>query len=445
MYRRLTIQICPALLLATAALSVAVCTPTAPAAPEPAGRPPGTGSNAGPGVAPTTPPAPTPSPAPGYPPAPSAPDFTPPAPGTPPAPAPTPGTPSAPGTPPAPTSGAPPAPISGAPPAPMPPPGPPVPAPIPPNAREGLPDKALVVYWGQNGSGGRTPGDRTRYEKELDEVCEQNPHYDALILGFVIMFEDTINASRGPRLNFSFHCETAYDDKNPTLLRCPQIEKGIVACQQKRKKVLLSLGGAAGSYFFTSDAQAEKFAQTTWDMFMGGKSDVRPFGTAIIDGIDLDLEGGPPTGYPAYVRKLRALTRTDPSRRYLITGAPQCPFPDAFMGPRPGLVLGEAADQFDYLWPQFYNNHCFFGGGTFNEMLGSWTKVAGPKIFIGLPAAPDAGGGYVNPGQLPGVIGLVGRGGNGPQGIMLWDASYDRLNVVGNQTYGARVGSLLGK
>jgi chitinase len=360
----------------------------------------------------------------------------------------TPSTPPAPIDPPA---GLPPAPVPPGmmPPGMMPPgampPGPPVPAPIPPNAKEGLPDKALVVYWGQNGTGGRSPGDRSTYEKELDETCEQNPHYDALVLGFVIIFGDSLNASGGPRLNFSFHCETPYDDKNPTLLRCPQIEKGIVACQQKRKKVLLSLGGASGAYFFRDDTHAEMFAQLTWDMFMGGTSDVRPFGTAIIDGIDLDIEGGLTNGYTAYVRKLRALTRTDASRRYLITGAPQCPFPDAYMGPRPGLVLGEAANQFDYLWPQFYNNHCFFGGATFEDMLAAWTKVAGPKILVGLPAAPDAGGGYVSPGDLPRLTGLIGRGAGSPQGIMLWDASYDRLNVAGGQSYGARVANLLGK
>jgi chitinase len=324
-------------------------------------------------------------------------------------------------------------------------PGPPVPAPIPPNAKEGLPDKALVVYWGQNGTGGRANGDRTKYEKELDETCDQNPQYDAIVLAFLIIFEDARNATGAPALNFSFHCETPFDRQNASLLRCPQIGRGIVACQQKRKKVLLSLGGASGAYSFTSDAQAEKFAQTVWDMFMGGNSPTRPFGSAIIDGVDLDIEGGLTGGYTAFVKKLRQLTKADPNRRFLITGAPQCVFPDAYMGPGPGKVLGDAASAFDYLWVQFYNNHCFFGGATFQDSLASWTKLVGPKIFIGLPAAPDAGGGYVNPSDLGRLTGLVGRGGNSPQGIMLWDASYDRLNRAGEQTYGAQVAKLLGK
>jgi hypothetical protein len=51
----------------------------------------------------------------------------------------------------------------------------------------------------------------------------------------------------------------------------------------------------------------------------------------------------------------------------------------------------------------------------------------------------------VSPGDLPRLTGLIGRGAGSPQGIMLWDASYDRLNVAGGQSYGARVAALLGK
>ena len=357
--------------------------------------------------------------------------------------------PPAPGLPPPPSPPAPPVTVPPGmtpPPSPPPPaPGPPAPAPIPPNAREGLPEKAIVVYWGQNGAGGANPGDMSLYEKELDETCESNPHYDALVLAFAIDFGNPLNASGGPRLNFAFHCKTRYDDQNPFLKRCPEIERAIIGCQQKRKKVLLSLGGATGSYSFTDDAHAERFAETTWNMFLGGQSSVRPFGVAILDGVDLDIEGGLPGGYTAFVRKLRALMKTDPTRRYLVTGAPQCVFPDAYLGPGPGKVLGEAANLFDYLWVQFYNNHCALDGGTFNQMLASWTKVAGPRILIGLPASSGAGGGYVDPADLGRVVGLVRPGAPNPQGIMLWDASYDRLNVINGQTYGARIATLLGK
>lgn len=74
-------------------------------------------------------------------------------------------------------------------------------------------------------------------------------------------------------------------------------EIDIKTCQSKGVKIILSLGGAAGSYGFTSDAQGQTFAQTIWDMFGGGSSTYRPFGDSVIDGVDLDIEGGPSTGY----------------------------------------------------------------------------------------------------------------------------------------------------
>ena len=168
----------PALRLLAAGSLIAIgCTVTAPESGPPSGQtPPPSGM---------TPPTGSPPPAPPMPPPPRrGSSMHPPAPPAPPT-----------GMPPAP-----PAPPVGMPPGMMPPAAPPAatgPAPLPPNAKEGLPDKALVVYWGQNGTGGRNPGDRTHYEKELDETCEQNPHYDALVLGFVIIFGDTLNASGG--------------------------------------------------------------------------------------------------------------------------------------------------------------------------------------------------------------------------------------------------------
>ena len=158
---------------------------------------------------------------------------------------------------------------------------------------------------------------------------------------------------------------------------------------------MLSLGGAAGSYGFTSDAQAQTFAQTMWDMFGRGTGTTypRPFGSAVLDGIDLDIEGtqsiatpfwettsvatscstcqcvvatdsrtplsaflffsgGSTVGYAAFAKALRALA--GPS--FLISGAPQCPYPDALMGPSAGLPLGDAATAFSFVSVQFYNN-----------------------------------------------------------------------------------------
>lgn len=59
----------------------------------------------------------------------------------------------------------------------------------------------------------------------------------------------------------------------------------------------MSLGGAAGVYGFANDADGMAFADTLWNLFGAGTSSTRPFGDAILDGFDLDIEGGGPTGY----------------------------------------------------------------------------------------------------------------------------------------------------
>ena len=61
---------------------------------------------------------------------------------------------------------------------------------------------------------------------------------------------------------------------------------------------------------------------------------------AVMDGVDLDIEKGSHQYYTDFVREMRRLMNTDPSKQYFITAAPQCPFPDNWMGPEiQGTVL----------------------------------------------------------------------------------------------------------
>ena len=50
-----------------------------------------------------------------------------------------------------------------------------------------------------------------------------------------------------------------------------------------------------------------------------------------MDGIDLDIEGGRGEHYPYLIRELRMLMDQKGDKRYLITAAPQCPYPDHFL------------------------------------------------------------------------------------------------------------------
>ena len=119
----------------------------------------------------------------------------------------------------------------------------------------------------------------------------------------------------------------------PTLLHCSNIALEIIECQKQQKKILLSLGGGIGTYELKSKDEAELLAERIWNLFLGGHSTVRPFDQAILDGIDLDIEQGGPEYYTEFVKKLRGLMKMDENKKsYLLTAAPQCPFPDQRLG-----------------------------------------------------------------------------------------------------------------
>uniref|UniRef100_A0A7M6DLR9 chitinase n=2 Tax=Clytia hemisphaerica TaxID=252671 RepID=A0A7M6DLR9_9CNID len=144
------------------------------------------------------------------------------------------------------------------------------------------------------------------------------------------VFFDARQKDSMPGMNFAFHCETPLSQEYPFLLRCPKIEAGIKECQARGKQVLLSLGGATGGYGFKNDAEAKLFAQRVWDLVLGGDKlkKLRPFGSAVLDGVDLDIEGGSHIGYTQFTRTLRRCMDADHSKTYIIAAAPQCPFPD---------------------------------------------------------------------------------------------------------------------
>lgn len=181
----------------------------------------------------------------------------------------------------------------------------------------------------------------------------------------------------------------------------------------------MSLGGAAGSYSLTGDAQAATFANTLWDLFGRGSSSTRPFGDVVIDGIDLDIEGGPSTGYASLVTATRAKFGSG----FLVGAAPQCPFPD--------LILGSVINAvgFDYINVQFYNNYCSVSGGSFNfNTWADWAATSSPnknvKVMLTLPGGPTgAGSGYVPLSTINTVVPQLASQYSSYGGVAIWDAS----------------------
>jgi chitinase len=312
-----------------------------------------------------------------------------------------------------------------------------------------LPGKNLLaVYWGQNGWGAGH-NDQSTWEKPLADTCAAHPEYDIVILSFATQLAHTRNQPSGqsfvPELNFANHCETPYDAQNMYLLKCDDIAAGVRACQAAGKKVLISIGGSTGSAGFQSDDEAKMAATASWNIFLGGDGPIRPFADATLDGVDLDIEGGGVVGYAAYAKALRALMDAS-GRKYYITGAPQCPYPDAFLGPAAGRALGDAPGAFDFVFVQFYNNYCGYGTpASFRDTFAMWKSLAGsgPKVLVGLPATTGAAGsGFVPRATLPMLVNDV-KGDPAFAGIMLWDVSNDQNSAEGGTTYGAYAKSLL--
>ncbi|KAF8531500.1 glycoside hydrolase superfamily [Gautieria morchelliformis] len=287
----------------------------------------------------------------------------------------------------------------------------------------------VAVYWGQNSYGATHSTDVVNFQKRLSFYCADNA-----IDTFPVAFVDTFFGTGGlPVMNLANICNNVDNATFPgsQLPNCAALASDITTCQAKGKIVTISLGGAGGGVGFSSDAQASGFADQIWNLFLGGSSSTRPFGSAVLDGVDLDIEGGSSSGYAAFVNQLRTHFN-GASKKYYMTAAPQCPFPDSSLG----AVLNAAS--FDAVYVQFYNNQC----GLQNFPIASdwdfglWDNWArnisinkNVKIYVGAPASPTAaGGGYQTPASLANITTQMRHSFPSFGGVMLWDASQAFVN-----------------
>ncbi|KDQ20642.1 carbohydrate-binding module family 5 protein [Botryobasidium botryosum FD-172 SS1] len=285
-----------------------------------------------------------------------------------------------------------------------------------------------AVYWGQN-SYGATHTDKNNFQKTLSYYCQDNS-IDVIPISFLNTFFGTGGV---PGINLANICNA---DDNSTfpgtgLANCQALATDIAFCQSKGKILTISLGGATGGSFFSSDAQARTFADQVWNLFLGGSSSTRPFGSAVLDGVDLDIESGTGAGYVAFVQQLRTHF-TGASKKYYVTAAPQCPYPDAALG----AALNGA--NFDAVYVQFYNNACGLNtyptASTWN--FGTWDIWArtvsinkNVKIYIGAPASSTAAGsGYQPIANLQNIAKTMRTNFPSFGGVMLWDASQAYVN-----------------
>ncbi|KAL6851555.1 hypothetical protein ACP4OV_020488 [Aristida adscensionis] len=252
----------------------------------------------------------------------------------------------------------------------------------------------ITVYWGQ-----------TANEGSLRKACESKL-YSTVIISFLTRF----GGGGGYKLDLAGHSWAA-------------VGPDIKYCQSKDVLVLLSIGGGIGKYSLASKADAKAVADHLWDFYLGGRSKSRPFGNAVLDGIDFDIELGSTKHYDDLARYLKQRSRK--GRKVWLTAAPQCPFPDRMLGEalRTGL--------FDRVHVQFYNNPvCSYREKNVAAFTKAWKRWASSlprsSVYLGLPAsAKAAGSGYVSPAALKSrVLPIVQRSRN-YGGIMLWSRYWD--------------------
>lgn len=234
----------------------------------------------------------------------------------------------------------------------------------------------IAVYWGQNGN-----------EGSLNETCSTGL-YAYVNLAFLNVF----GGDRAPVLNLAGHCDPASGG-------CAALATDIAYCQSKGVKVLLSIGGGTGNYGLSSASDARNVSIYLWDNFLGGGSggsSSRPLGGAQLDGIDFDIDTGRDDYYDDLAKNLfmqynstvfqesggsadqvgvtagggfSKSNATGEKKKYMLTAAPQCPYPDASLGR--ALKTG----LFDHVWVQFYNNPaCQYTAGDPSALQSAWQQ-----------------------------------------------------------------------
>jgi chitinase len=292
---------------------------------------------------------------------------------------------------------------------------------------------------------------------------------------FILAFVPTFFGPGGwPTLNMGPHCwaaSTAQSQAGATgLIDCVSdgFANQVRQCQDAGKKVLLSLGGAQGYSDTTipSDQDAEMLASKLWNLFLGGMeipqtNAIRPFGDVVLDGIDvgkkhalaglwtlnpvlpvpanfhsIDNESGTTAYFATLISALRALFQSSAATKpYFLSAAPQCPRPDA------SIPLSSMQTSLDFVWVQFYNNpSCnLASGASFLSSLAAWSGdlaadtadfintgngVSSPRLYMGVPAWPGAGSGYVDANGLRSLLHSVHGAHANFGGVMFWDGAF---------------------
>ncbi|XP_065674617.1 adhesion G-protein coupled receptor G2 isoform X7 [Hydra vulgaris] len=179
-------------------------------------------------------------------------------------------------------------------------------------------------------------------------------------------------------------------------------------------------------------------------MFLGGNGP-RPFGSAVLNGVNLDITQGPNTGYSQFVKTMHDLMFQDKNRTYIITSTSRC------SDLKPLKNLGETltlyGDYFDEIYIIYYSDTCASKGEFFNTeewFLFTNKFIKKPLVYISLLAAPIAQFKeyYQDSIGLENIIKKVSFHDNFG-GIVLYDAGYNEGTLNNNTKYSDVVKKIL--
>ncbi|XWS76946.1 hypothetical protein CRYUN_Cryun01aG0221400 [Craigia yunnanensis] len=166
------------------------------------------------------------------------------------------------------------------------------------------------------------------------------------------------------------------------------------------------------------------FGKTSWGGGGGGgRSSTRPLGPSVLDGIGFDIELGTKQHYDDLARYFEGYSKQ--GKKVYLTAAPRFLFPDAFVASALNTGL------FYYVWVSFYNNPpCQFSSSDASNFEDAWKQwisdIPIKKIFLGLPASPEAAGsGFIPVADLTSKVFPAIKGSPKYGGVMLRSKFYD--------------------
>ncbi|KAF0906887.1 hypothetical protein E2562_013278 [Oryza meyeriana var. granulata] len=258
----------------------------------------------------------------------------------------------------------------------------------------------VTVFWGRN-----------KDEGSLREACDTGM-YTMVVMSF---------------LNVYGHGEHRLDLSGHPL---GGIGGDIKHCQRNGVLVSLAIGGPGGAYSLLTNQSALGLFDHLWNTYLAGgggsrsrKGGVaRPFGDAVLDGVDFFLEHTTPAErYDVLAVELAKRSNVSGGRPLHLTATTRCAFPDQ----RAARALATGA--FERIHVRFYDDdNCT---QHWDDAWDRWT-AAHPRsrIYFGLPAASEEDGrsGYVYPKSLYyGYIPVLQKAAN-YGGFMLWDRYSDK-------------------